>query len=51
VSKRTYKPAWPLDDVRKFLLEQKGRKFDPRLIEVLMNSFDLFEQIKARLPD
>ncbi len=51
VSRRSYKPAWPLDEVKEYMLAQKGKKFDPTLIDLLMASFDTFVQIKDGLPD
>ncbi len=34
MSKRCYKPAWEQADVNRFIVEQKGIKFDPKIIEI-----------------
>ena len=50
MSKRCYKPAWAQEDVNKFITEQKGIKFDPKLIEIFVeyNSefVEIFEQYR-----
>ncbi|MDF1880842.1 DUF3369 domain-containing protein, partial [Sulfurimonas sp. MAG313] len=34
VHKRAYKEAWPLEDALKFLEDESGKMFDPRLIKI-----------------
>jgi len=48
---RVYKKAWPLDEVIGYLQEQKGRQFDPRLVEIFLESMDEILAIRARYPD
>ncbi len=50
-SRRCYKEAWPSDRIRDYILEQRGIKFDPRLVELLMDNWDVAEQVRMRLPD
>jgi response regulator RpfG family c-di-GMP phosphodiesterase len=50
-SRRCYKDAWPSERIRNYILEQRGIKFDPRLVELLMDSWDVAEQVRMRLPD
>ncbi len=50
-SRRCYKEAWPAEQVRAFLLEQSGIKFDPSLVNLLLARWDEAEAIRARLPD
>lgn len=47
-SARPYKPAWPLDRALAYLGEQRGRHFDPRLIDLFFDNLDAFLAIRAR---
>ena len=45
LSNRPYRPAWSEKDVRSYLIEQKGRHFDPRIVDEfldMINSGKLF---------
>lgn len=50
MSKRCYKPAWSQDTVNTFIAEQKGIKFEPKLIDILLRDYqefvDIFEAYK-----
>ncbi len=48
---RIYKKAWPLEDIYKLLKEEKGKHFDPNLIDVFFNNLDKFLEIKELLDD
>jgi putative nucleotidyltransferase with HDIG domain len=50
-SRRCYKEAWDSDRVRAYIAEQRGFKFDPRLVDLLLDDWDLAEQVRMRLPD
>jgi len=50
-SRRCYKDAWSSDDVRAHLLAERGRKFEPRLVDLLLEHWDQAEQLRASLPD
>lgn len=50
-SNRCYKRAWATEEVQAFIGGQSGRKFDPRLVQVLFDHWDAAEAIRARLPD
>jgi len=50
-SRRCYKEPWPAEQVRAFILEQRGSKFDPNLVDLLLLRWDDAEAIRARLPD
>ena len=39
-SKRSYKNAWPLEDSRQYLLEQRGRHFDPACVDALLRRWN-----------
>lgn len=50
-SKRCYKDAWSAEEIRAFVHEQNGIKFDPRLVKLLFEHWDRVEAIRALLPD
>ncbi len=50
-SKRCYKEAWSADDIRQFISNQTGLKFDPRLVQLLFDNWERAEQIRVRFPD
>ena len=33
LSDRPYRPAWSMDDVKQYLLDQKGKQFDPQVVD------------------
>jgi response regulator RpfG family c-di-GMP phosphodiesterase len=40
LSRRCYKEPWPLEQVLQFLREQKGKRFDPRLVDLFFEHLD-----------
>ena len=48
---RCYKEAWPLDQVKAFLTEQRGVMFDPVLIDIFFANWDRILEIRADLSD
>lgn len=50
-SKRCYKEAWPDEQVKSFLIADKGKKFEPRLVDVIVDNFDEFLAIRIEHPD
>jgi len=50
-SERCYKRAWPMAEVVRFLGEQRGRKFDPVLTDILLEHLERFIEIRQRYPD
>ncbi len=43
-SARPYKPAWPVEEAKNFMIEQSGRHFDPHLMDIFGEVFgDLLE--------
>ena len=50
-SRRCYKEPWPIERIRAFLSEQSGKKFDPRLVELMLTNFDRMQAVRKRLPD
>lgn len=50
-SKRCYKDPWNNEDILAFIIEQKGRMFDPAIADILINDFDSFLEIRRQNPD
>ena len=48
---RCYKQAWELDKILSLFQEEKGKHFDPQLIDLFMDNLDKFLEIKDRLND
>jgi response regulator RpfG family c-di-GMP phosphodiesterase len=43
--KRCYKEAWPLEDILKLFEEQKGKHFEPKLVELIFKNIDRYIKI------
>jgi len=54
-SRRAYKEAWGMEQVYDFFKEERGRHFDPQLIDLLLENFsdftDIFDQLSDGKPD
>ncbi len=50
-SNRTYKKAWPIENILDLFKEQKGRHFDPKLVDLFMDNLDEFIEIRDRFKD
>ena len=50
-SRRCYKEPWAPEDVRNFIVEQRGLKFDPTLVDLILESWDEMQDIRAQHPD
>ena len=48
---RVYKAAWPKEKVLRFIREERGGMFDPRLVDLFFENLDELEAIKFRLSD
>lgn len=48
---RCYKEAWPMRRTLQYLIEERGRRFDPELVDVFMQNLDRFIDIYNRLGD
>ena len=49
--KRCYKEEWDKDKTLAFIKEQSGKKFDPRLVQILLENIDEFEAIFQLYPE
>ncbi|WP_137167925.1 DUF3369 domain-containing protein [Salinimonas lutimaris] len=50
-SKRAYKDPWDSSKIKAILEEERGRHFDPALIDIMIESFDEFLSIREQFPD
>lgn len=50
-SRRPYKEPWPLDEVTDLLKQQRGKQFDPRLVDLLLENIDACMAIRNEYPD
>jgi two-component system response regulator RpfG len=50
-SVRPYKKAWPLDEAFEFLGQQRGRHFDPQLVDAFCGVREQVQRIQAELRD
>ncbi len=50
-SKRSYKAAWDEEKVKKIFLEERGKQFDPEIVDCLFECYDVIKSIKERYPD
>ncbi len=50
-SNRVYKKAWNLERILELFKNEKGKHFDPQLIELFMNNLDKFLHIRAKFKD
>lgn len=50
-SQRCYKPAWELSDVLEAIEKEKGKHFDPKLVDILLNNIEIFSAIREAYPD
>jgi putative two-component system response regulator len=50
-SNRPYKTAWPAEESRAYIVEQRGRHFDPRCVDAFLAAWDDVLAIRARFPD
>lgn len=50
-SKRSYKEKWNDQQIKEYLIEQQGKKFEPRLVELMVENYDEFAAIRKLYPD
>lgn len=50
-TKRAYKEVWPMDDVISYFEEQRGKQFDPEIVDVFLSNIDEILKIKGRWSD
>jgi len=50
-SDRCYKKAWPLDDILELFKQERGKHFDPKLVDLLFENLDAFLKIRDKFKD
>ena len=50
-SRRCYKEKWTDEQIVEALTAERGKHFDPRLVDLLLNHLELFTEIRAQFPD
>ncbi|GAA6204422.1 HD domain-containing phosphohydrolase [Thalassotalea sp. SU-HH00458] len=50
-SERSYDKPWSASEIKAYIIEQKGKKFQPALVDIMIDNFDEFWSIRNRLPD
>lgn len=50
-SSRKYKEGWDLDEIFAFLKSQSAKHFDPRIVDIFMDNFGLFLEIRDTYTD
>ncbi|WP_373073720.1 PAS domain S-box protein [Sulfurimonas sp.] len=50
-SNRVYKQAWELDKILNLFEEEKGKHFDPKLVEIFFENLDSFLEIRDKFKD
>lgn len=45
LEKKSYKNAWSFEEAVKFILEEKGKKFDPRLVTLFEDNLEVFKEL------
>lgn len=50
-SNRCYKEAWPSEEVLALLQRERGKHFEPKLVDLLLDNIDQFERIREQHPD
>jgi PAS domain S-box-containing protein len=48
---RVYKKAWPMDQIIDFVSKERGKHFDPDLVDMFMGNIDRFTAIAAEFQD
>jgi HD-GYP domain-containing protein (c-di-GMP phosphodiesterase class II) len=50
-SDRVYKKAWPLEKIIGFIKEERGRHFDPHIVDLFLEHLNVFIQIRNEYED
>ena len=50
-SSRCYKEPWPLSEIIAYFEREKGKRFDPELVTLLLNNIEDFAVIRKQFPD
>lgn len=48
---RVYKKAWPMERIIEYIINERGRHFDPQLVDMFMANIDRFIEIANKFKD
>jgi response regulator RpfG family c-di-GMP phosphodiesterase len=48
ITDRVYKDAWSLEEIIQYIKEERGKQFDPDLVDIFLDNIDEFVRIKKR---
>ena len=48
---RCYKDAWAEGDIKKEVANQRGKHFDPKLVDIMLEHWDEFVEVREMYPD
>ncbi|MBN1501192.1 MAG: HD domain-containing protein [Spirochaetes bacterium] len=51
ICKRVYKEPWTEDDVLKTIQQESGKHFDPQIVSIFMEIYEVIRAIKDRFPE
>lgn len=50
-SKRCYKDAWPIEKIIAIIKDEKGKQFEPKLVDLFVENIDALVAIREAFPD
>ncbi len=50
LSRRSYKDSWSEEDVFEYIMGQKGKQFDPELVDIFLSIHDIIRSVKEKYP-
>lgn len=50
-SDRVYKKAWPDEEIFEYILKERGKSFDPTLVDIFMKNIDVFLNTREKYKD
>lgn len=50
-NQRIYKSPWPNDQIKDYISEQSGKKFDPQIVNLLFKNFNTISSVRDMFPD
>ena len=50
-SDRVYKKAWPLEDIFELFKKERGKHFDPKLVDLFFEYFDEINEVRLKYKD
>jgi response regulator RpfG family c-di-GMP phosphodiesterase len=47
---RSYKKAWPMEKIKELMIDEKGKSFEPKLVDILLNNIEKIKEILEEYP-